>query len=150
MSHDERALAPAAQQKKDLVKSARDFLGNAFGGKNTDLSQAIEDFTSEMTLVAEGLSEDQARLSRQGDLLSAQQTQLEEEMLQKFHDLDADMQALSQRLDQLESSLDKLQHAREKQLRKSDGLHAILRQATWLVSIAAGAWIVTSIIRLFQ
>ena len=150
MSNDERALAPASQQKKDLVKTAKDFLGSAFGGKSTDLHQIIEEFTAEMTLVAEGLSEDQTRLSEQADLLNAQQTAFEEETLQKFHDLNADLQALNRRMDQVNSRLDKLQQARDKQLRKESGLYAILRQATVLVSIAAGAWVITAIIRLFQ
>ena len=44
-------------QKPGLVKSAKEFFGNAFGqGKNQDLSALVEEFTSEMTLVAEGLS----------------------------------------------------------------------------------------------
>ena len=86
MTPQEKDLLPKAGEdpalkappKKDLVQSARDFLGNAFGGKNTDLNATVEQFTAEMTLVAEGLSQDQTRLSEQADRLSAQQTLLED------------------------------------------------------------------------
>ena len=147
--HEENALAPAPQ-KKDLVKTAKDFLGNAFGGKNTDLSTAIEEFTSEMTLVAEGLSEDQDRLSRQNDLLSAQQTAFEEETLRKFHDVSLDVGELNDRMDVLQDKMDKLLKLQEKKQKKAEGLSGILRQATVLAAIACGAWIITTLINLFQ
>ena len=139
-----------AAPKKDLVKTARDFLGSAFGGKNTDLNTVIEEFTSEMTLVAEGLSEDQKRISEQTDMLSAQQTTFEDETLRKFHDISVDVKELSERMDALEQKWDKLKGQNEKQRKKTEGLHGIFRQATVLVAIAAGAWVLTTLINFFK
>lgn len=147
--HDENTLSPAPQ-KKDLVKTAKDFLGNAFGGKNTDLNTVIEEFTSEMTLVAEGLSEDQDRISKQNDLICAQQTAFEEETLRRFHDASVDVSELKERLDVLQDKMDKMQKLQEKKHKKAEGLSGILRQATFLAAIVCGAWIITTLINFFK
>ncbi|MBE5777492.1 MAG: hypothetical protein E7326_08355 [Clostridiales bacterium] len=149
MPHQEEQTA-LQTPKKDLVKSARDFLGSAFGGKSTDLSAAIEEFTSEMTLVAEGLSEDQRILREQADLLSAQQTAFEDETLHKFHDVSVDVSELADKLSSLETKVDKLAKQAEKQQKKQSGLAAVFRQATVLVAIAAGAWVLTTLINFFK
>ena len=148
MHQEEMTLSPAP--KKDLVRTAKDFLGSAFGGKNTDLNTVIEEFTAEMTLVAEGLSEDQKRISEQTDMLSAQQTTFEDETLHKFHDVSVDVQELRERIDALEQKWDKLSKQHEKQRKKSEGLQGIFRQATVLVAIAAGAWVLTTLINFFK
>ena len=69
MSNMEQENLPAVpEEKKDLIHSAKDFVNNIFQPlKGKDLGQAVEEFTSEMTLVAEGLCEDQARLRRAVD-----------------------------------------------------------------------------------
>ena len=154
---DENMLTPetdnmsARQPKKDLVKSAKDFLENTFGGKNTDLNTTIEQFTAEMTLVAEGLSEDQTRLSQQADRLNAQQTAFEAETLDKFHDLSVAVQENQEQMNRLEEKLDKLQKlTAEKKTKKVDGWTGLLRQATYLIGILAGAWIITTLINFFK
>ena len=158
MTPQEKDLLPKAGEdpalkappKKDLVQSARDFLGNAFGGKNTDLNATVEQFTAEMTLVAEGLRQDQTRLSEQADRLSAQQTLLEEDTRVAIGAVQASLNGLNKRLDGLEKRMDHLEkQVQDKKLRKVDGWTGLVRQATWLVGLLAGVWIVTTVLKLF-
>ena len=84
MSKDEEMeLIPETEEsKKNVMQSAKDFMNGVLHPlKGKDLGQLVEDFTSEMTLVAEGLSEDQQKLFRETDKLSAQQTELEQRLL---------------------------------------------------------------------
>lgn len=154
MNHEElipQQDASLKTPKKDLVKSAKDFLENTFGGKAPDLHATIEQFTAEMTLVAEGLSEDQDRLSQLSDQLHAQQTAFEQQTLDQFHDVSVSLQELNQRMDQMETRLDKLQkQATDKKLKKTDGLTALVRQCTYLVGILCAAWIITTLIQFFK
>ena len=121
-------------------------------GENT--AQLIENFTAEMTLVAEGLCEDQSTLRREVDRMVTQEdrriqalqsqieaaeTSLEEE--RKAHD--RDLTELRNRLAALEKKANS-RTGREK-TRKGN----IIRDLTWLVGIAAGAWIVVTILNVF-
>ena len=121
-------------------------------GENTN--QLIEQFTAEMTLVAEGLCEDQTKLRREVDGLMTQEdqriqklqsridlleTSLEEE--RKAHD--KDVTELRNRLSPLEKQAAKTP-ARD---RKKAG--TIIRDLTWLVGIAAGAWVIVTILNVF-
>ena len=120
-------------------------------GENTN--QLIEQFTAEMTLVAEGLCEDQTKLRREVDGLMTQEdkriqklestinlleTSLEEE--RKNHD--QDVTELRNRVSQLE----KQAKVTAKDKKKS---RTIIRDLTWLVGIAAAAWVVVTIINAF-
>ena len=121
-------------------------------GENT--TQLIEQFTSEMTLVAEGLCEDQTSLRREVDGMITQEdrriqklesrielaeTSLEEE--RKNHD--KDVTELRGRLSALEKQAARAP-AKEK---KKAG--TIIRDLTWLVGIAAAAWIIVTVINKF-
>ena len=118
-------------------------------GENTN--QLIEQFTAEMTLVAEGLCEDQTKLRREVDDLTIQE--------------DRRIQKLESRIDLLESCLDEERKAHdkdvtelrnrlsplEKQAAKQPGKEkkragSIIRDLTWLVGIAAAAWVIVTII----
>ena len=118
-------------------------------GENTN--QLIEQFTAEMTLVAEGLCEDQTKLRREVDDMTTQE--------------DRRIQKLESRIDLLETSLDeeKKAHDRdvtelrnrlsslEKQASKAPAKEkkkagTIIRELTWLVGIAAAAWVIVTII----
>ena len=120
-------------------------------GENTN--QLIEQFTAEMTLVAEGLCEDQTKLRKEVDGLMTQEdkriqklestinlleTSLEEE--RKNHD--QDVTELRNRVSQLE----KQAKVATKDKKKS---RTIIRDMTWLVGIAAAAWVVVTIINTF-
>lgn len=118
-------------------------------GENT--TQLIENFTAEMTLVAEGLYEDQSTLRREMENMAteedrriqslqskidAAETSLEEE--RKAHD--RDVTELRNRLAALEKKANS-KPAREK-TRKGN----IIRDLTILVAIAAGAWVIVTLV----
>ncbi len=122
-------------------------------GENT--TQLIENFTAEMTLVAEGLCEDQSTLRRDVDKMitegdrriqalqtrvDAAETSLEEE--RKAHD--RDVTELRNRIASLEKKAAAKPPAKEKE-RKGN----IIRDLTLLVGIAAGAWIIITLINKF-
>ena len=118
-------------------------------GENTN--QLIEQFTAEMTLVAEGLCEDQTKLRREVDDMITQE--------------DRRIQKLESRIDLLETSLEEEKKAHdkdvtelrtrlaavEKQAAKTPAKEkkragGIIRDLTWLVGIAAAAWVIVTII----
>ena len=118
-------------------------------GENT--AQLIENFTAEMTLVAEGLCEDQSTLRREVDRMVTQEdrriqalqsqieaaeTSLEEE--RKAHD--RDLTELRNRLAALEKKANS-RTGREK-TRKGN----IIRDLTILVAIAATAWVIVTLV----
>ena len=121
-------------------------------GENT--TQLIEQFTSEMTLVAEGLCEDQSKLRKEVDSMITEE--------------DKQVQKLQTRIDQLETSLDEERRAHDRDLtelrtrlaalekklpkeapKEKKKAGNIIRDATWLVAIAAGAWVIVTIINKF-
>lgn len=152
MNSEENNLSVENGQKKDLVHSAKDFVNGVLSPlKGRDVSQLVEEFTSEMTLVAEGLSEDQQALRQQQDKLSADQTEMEENFLSRFHDQQVENQELLKALKALEKRVEKAEKAAaDKKIRKAEGLTGILRQATWLAAIVAGAWVITTLLNFFK
>lgn len=123
-------------------------------GENT--TQLIEQFTSEMTLVAEGLCEDQSKLRREvegmateGDQrvqkLQAKIDQMETTLDEERASHDRDVTELRNRLASLEKKIPK-EAPKEKEKKRAG---TIIRDATWLVAIAAGAWVIVTIINKF-
>ena len=118
-------------------------------GENTN--QLIENFTAEMTLVAEGLCEDQGTLRRDVDRM--------------FTEEDRRIQALKTQLDAAETSLEEERKAHDRDMtelrnriaaleKKSAGKPAkekryLIRDLTVLVAIAAGAWVIVTVINKF-
>ena len=149
---EENVLVPETEeQKKNVMQTAKDFMtGVLHPLKGKDLGQLVEDFTSEMTLVAEGLSEDQQKLFRETDKLSAQQTELEQQLFDGLHDADVENKELRKQVQALTTRLEKAEKLiADKKLKKSDGLVSIIRQATWLVAIFSAAWVIVTIIKAF-
>ena len=118
-------------------------------GENT--AQLIENFTAEMTLVAEGLCEDQSTLRRDVDRMMTQEdrriqtlqsqieaaeTTLEEE--RTAHD--RDVTELRNRI----AALEKKTNARPAKERTRRG--NIIRDLTVLVAIAASAWVIVTLL----
>ena len=150
---EETTLAERPQQTAEKPK--RFFSGALRMVKGENSAKLIEDFTSEMTLVAEGLCEDQSKLRREVD--------------QMMNEEDRRIQKLSSRIDLVESSLDEEKEAHDRDLtelrgrlatlekrngkdlprkwRRKDG--NIIRDLTWLVGVAGGAWIIVTIINKF-
>ena len=121
-------------------------------GENTN--QLIEQFTAEMTLVAEGLCEDQTRLRREVDGLMTQEDQriqklesrislLETTLEEERKDHDRAVTELRNRLSPLEKQAAKVP---SKEKKKAPG---IIQGLTLMVSIAAAAWVIVTIINAF-
>ncbi len=149
---EETDIIAEPQQSKNIVQSAKDFVNGVLSPlKGKDMNQMVEEFTSEMTLVVEGLSEDQQKLSQDSAKLSAQQTELEQQMRDGFHDADVTAGELRREITALKTRLEKAEKLiQDKKIKKVDGLTGLLRQATWLVAIGAGAWIIVTIINFFK
>lgn len=145
---DETNIITEPAQPKTIVQSAKDFMNGVLSPlKGKDMGQMVETFTSEMTLVAEGLSEDQQRLAQETDRLSAQQTELEQRLLDGLHDADVSVGEMRRDISSLRSRLEKAEKLiQDKKIKRVDGFTAMLRQATWLVAIGAGAWIIVTVI----
>lgn len=120
----------------------------AVKGENT--GALVEEFTAEMTLVAEGLCEDQARLRQKVEeirrdvdaevqTLHSEQAAMESTIRENQRDMD-------RRLDEIERRLTQMEKGRT-QTRKPAGLIA---QATVLVSIVCGTWLLVTILSLFR
>ena len=172
-NEQEKNLPVPAEEKPGLVKATRDFFGNALSTvKGKDLSAMVEEFSSEMTVVAEGLSEDQAQLHELYQSLSAQQTIDKEELREDIARVSDAVQQASDRAQKAEQLLEKVQKdvdrlqkeidrqqdafaqytkkAEEKKARKLDNMSGMIRQLTWLVGVAGGAWIIVTILNLFK
>lgn len=133
------------------MRGARDFIENTWSSlKGKDLNQAVEEFTSEMTLVAEGLSEDQNALRRDGEKLAARMEKLAERQKIGEDSVKALQDQLEQerrRGDALQKRLDDMEKALKAKPVKP-GLTAILCQATWGVGIICAAWVIVAILKL--
>ena len=144
-----------AQPKPGLVQSAKEFFGNAFGqGKSQDLSALIEEYTNEMTLVAEGLSQDLDKVTQRTDALDARQVEIEEKLYLRMEAIDKEQKELRRQGEEILARVDALEKAakkeKEQKARVSERLTCVLRQATWLAGILAGAWVIVTIINLFK
>ena len=144
-----------AQPKPGLVQSAKEFFGNAFGqSKSQDLSTLIEEYTNEMTLVAEGLSQDLEKVTQRTDALDARQVEIEEKLYLRMEAIDKEQKELRRQGEEILSRVDALEKAAKKEKEQkahvSERLTGVLRQATWLAGILAGAWVIVTIINLFK
>ena len=122
--------------------------------RGDNATQLMENFTAEMTLVAEGLCEDQSMLRRDVDRMineedrriqalqtkvDAAETTIEEE--RKAYD--RDVTELRNRLAALEKK------ANAKPAKEKTRKGTVIRDLTLLVAIAAGAWVIVTIINKF-
>ena len=129
-------------------------------GENT--AQLVEQFTAEMTLVAEGLCEDQSKLRQEVDGLTREEdrriqklearialleTALEEERKARDQDLTESRNRLAA-LEKKASAQDAARDARNAQKEKKKG--SWLRDAIWLVGIAGGSWVLVTLLNLIR
>ena len=121
-------------------------------GENTN--QLIEQFTAEMTLVAEGLCEDQTRLRKEVDGMVTQEDKriqklesgidmLETSLEEERREHDKIVTELRSRISLLEKQAAK---APAKDKKKTGG---IIKGLTAMVSIAAVAWVIVTILNVF-
>ena len=124
--------------------------------KGDDPGQLVEEFTAEMTLVAEGLVEDQARLRTAVEDMQRQRDREKQSFASELEALENDLREqqkeTERRLTELSRRLDALDKKQEKKPEKRRGLF----QAAWmdklliLAGIVCGAWVLVSIIDLFH
>ena len=152
MSEEKKELSVEEAPSKTLVQSAKDFMSGVLSPlKGKDVGQLVEEFTAEMTLVAEGLSEDQQKLSEENEKLAAQQSLMEQNLLDQLHDVQVTMDEMRSEITTLRGRLDKAEKSiGEKKIKKVEGFTGLLRQATWLAGILVGGWILVTIIKFFQ
>ena len=121
--------------------------------KGDSPEQLMEQFTSEMTLVAEGLYDDQARLRREVEQLRLEQDRLSQRMksdqqaqetslLEAQRDIDRRLEEFSRRLSAMETKL-----SAKPRKGKMDGL---VGQLTVLACIVCGSWVLVTILNLFR
>ena len=142
---DEKTLAEKQQKKPTLWDGALKMV------KGDNTNQLIEQFTAEMTLVAEGLCEDQTKLRREVDDMTTQ----EDRRIQKLESrielletsLEEERKARDNNLTELRNRLSALEKQASKQpVKEKKKAGSIIRDLTWLVGIAAAAWVIVTII----
>lgn len=126
--------------------------------KGDSTEQLIEQFTAEMTLVAEGLCDDQGRLHKEVETLrteqdqTAQRLQSEQEaqetaLLEAQRDMDRRLDDISRRLTAMEAKMNAKPPKEKEPAKKQLNL---VGQLTILASIIAGAWVLVTILNLFK
>lgn len=128
--------------------------------KKDQTGELIEAFTSEMTLVAEGLVDDQARLRHEVKEIGNEQTRLERRINEVYElsdgslrtsvrALDDRIKSIEKRLDGIEKRLDAAANAvkdkKEKLKEKS-----VISQLIILASIICGSMIIISVLQILR
>ena len=128
--------------------------------KGETTGQLVEQFTSEMTLVAEGLCEDQARLRKSLEDLQREQDRaaqcirsdvqaLESALQERERDTDRRLDDLSRRLSAIESRQKAIESEKTSRRDRHDKT-GLIRQLTVLAAIIAGAWVIVTVLNLFK
>ena len=134
---------PPEEKKNNLISRSKGLIDSAVSGfKGRDINALVDEFTQEMTVVAEGLSEELIITKQELSQLSAAQTISDDQRNQ-------DMTGLRDRMKEIEKRLDILARQKDKQEKKRGTLSAILRQVTIIAAIIAGAWVITAVLKLF-
>ncbi len=143
-----------SEEEKD-VSMPRKIWNTALKTVKGDSTQSlVEDFTAEMTLVAEGLCEDQARLRSQMESLEDSQDRdrqslrseieaLETAMREQQRDTDEKLRVLTDRADALERSVN---HTGKKGKKSLFGL-GWLPQVIILAAIVCGSWVLVTLMQ---
>lgn len=123
--------------------------------KGDSTTELVEQFTQEMTLVAEGLCEDQARLRKAVDGLireaDGQRAKNEQDYQDMVRQLEDNQKKVSQRLDELSRRIAALEKPapKEKKRRFAFGSDVIGR-ATVLVGMVCATVLIVTILKLFM
>lgn len=124
--------------------------------KGGSTEQLVETFTSEMTLVAEGLCEDQNNLRKELAQVREMAEKLEQRADNEQEVLDTTLREnqkdIDRRLDELTHRIAalevKITRRDKEEPRKKD--MGIISQLTVLAAIVAGAWIIVTVLNLFK
>jgi uncharacterized protein YlxW (UPF0749 family) len=126
-------------KKQGIMQRSKDMLDTAVSGlKGRDMFALVDSFTSEMTLVAEGLSEDLQHTQQQVAQLGADQTIFSEDGLR-----------VQEQIKQLQKRVETLENRHDKQTAKRGTLTGVLRQLTVIAAMIAAAWVITALLGTF-
>lgn len=119
--------------------------------KGDSTQQLVEDFTAEMTLVAEGLCEDQSRLRQSVEDVRREQDRSAQHVDSELHALECAIQEgqreTERRLDELSRCLSALENKTPQKRTKQAG---IMQQATVLVAMVCITVLIVAVLKLFQ
>lgn len=119
--------------------------------KGDSTQQLVEDFTAEMTLVAEGLCEDQARLRQAVEEAAREQDRAKQHADSELRALESTLQEnqrdTERRLEELSRRLSALESRPQPKASKPAGL---MRQATVLVAMVCMTALLIAVLRLFH
>lgn len=123
--------------------------------KGDSMNEMVEQFTQEMTLVAEGLCEDQARLRKAVEGLireaEGQRAKNDQDYQDVLRQLGENQQENSRRLDELSRRIAALEKPAPKE--KPGKFHLgtdVISRLTILASIVCGTWLIVTILNLFM
>ncbi len=125
-------------------------------GDNT--LQLVEDFTSEMTMVAEGLCDDQSRVRSELDDVRRDSDRIRQNLKGEIDTLSTDLESLetstSEKLKDMSLRLTAIENSlKEKQKKRGffrGDQGSFMQQLTLIVSIAAGSWVLVTLLNLFR
>lgn len=147
MSEEQKTPSKPRQLWNSAVKAVK--------GESTE--QLVEQFTAEMTLVAEGLCDDQGRLRKEVTALRTDYDRLEQRLqseqqaqestlMETQRDIDRRLAEVTRRL----AALEKAQSARQQKEAKGKRPQNLISQLTVLAGIIAGAWILVTVLNLLK
>lgn len=147
MSEEQKTPSKPRQLWNSAVKAVK--------GESTE--QLVEQFTAEMTLVAEGLCDDQGRLRKEVTALRTDYDRLEQRLqseqqaqestlMETQRDIDHRLDEVTRRL----AALEKAQSARQQKEAKGKRPQNLISQLTVLAGIIAGAWILVTVLNLLK
>jgi len=140
-----------AEKLADIIKKPKELLGGALKAiKGPDVQQLVETFTGEMTVVVEGLFDDQMRLRKEVEALTLSQENLSRELVESREETEAkceqSLKELACRMADLQKRVQALEASKGKQAKKN----GVLSQVTVLAAIVAGAWIIVTLLNLLK
>ncbi len=140
-----------AEKLADIIRKPKELLGGAIKAiKGPDVQQLVETFTGEMTVVVEGLYDDQMRLRKEVETLAIAQEDLSRQLQDGREETEAkceqSLKELASRLAELQKRVQALDANKGKQGKKI----GVLSQVTALAAIVAGAWIIVTLLNLLK
>lgn len=122
--------------------------------KGDSATELVEQFTQEMTLIAEGLCEDQARLRNAVDSLiresEGQKAKSEQDYQDVLRQLEESQKETQQKMDELSRRISALEKPAKKEQKGKFALGSdLISRLTVLAGIVCGAWVIVTILKLF-
>jgi polyhydroxyalkanoate synthesis regulator phasin len=122
--------------------------------KGDGTTELVEQFTQEMTLVAEGLCEDQARLRKAVDGLiresDVQKQKSEQDYQEVLRQLESQEKATKQQLEELSRRVSALEKPAKGKKGKLTLGGDVIGRLTLLAAIVCGTWVIVTVLKLFM